>query len=268
MLALHGTGVSSGIVIGKAHVLQRELPEIPRHTLPKHQVDAEIARFTRAVEVARSHLQNIRMRIPTDAPREAASFLDTHLLILDDPTISQAPIEMMRRHRRNAEWALEIERDHLRAKFESMEDPYLREKGRDVQHVVERRPVEDAGDGVAHFQHGEPDGAARHAPAIGARQIRLAAGAADRGERPVEHADHLAKGDLAGVARERIAAARSLPADHDLLAAKFAENGVEKFLRNVVRRRDLHRARRLARLQARQVGERLEAVFPLHGEHE
>jgi phosphoenolpyruvate-protein phosphotransferase (PTS system enzyme I) len=138
MLALHGTGVSSGIVIGKAHVLQRELPEIPRYTVGKHQIDAEIARFTRAVEAARSHLQNIRARIPADAPREAASFLDTHLLILDDPTISQAPVEMMRRHRRNAEWALEIERDHLRAQFESMEDPYLREKGRDVQHVVER----------------------------------------------------------------------------------------------------------------------------------
>jgi phosphotransferase system enzyme I (PtsI) len=138
MLALHGTGVSSGIVIGKAHVLQRELPEIPRYTVGKHQIEPEIARFTRAVQAARAHLQNIRSRIPADAPREAASFLDTHLLILDDPTISQAPIEMMRRHRRNAEWALEIERDHLRAKFESMEDPYLREKGRDVEHVVER----------------------------------------------------------------------------------------------------------------------------------
>jgi phosphotransferase system enzyme I (PtsI) len=138
MLALHGTGVSSGIAVGTAHVMQRELPEIPRYVVPKHQIELEIGRFTRAVEIARSQFQSIRTRIPSDAPAEAASFLDTHLMILDDPTISHAPVEMIRRHRRNAEWALEIERDHLSAQFERMEDPYLREKGRDVQQVVER----------------------------------------------------------------------------------------------------------------------------------
>jgi phosphotransferase system enzyme I (PtsI) len=138
MLALHGTGVSGGIAIGKAHVLQRELPDIPRHVIPKHQIELEIARFTHAVEVARVQMQNIRARLPADAPTEAASFLDTHLMILNDPTISQAPIEMIRRHRRNAEWSLEIERDHLCAQFDRMEDPYLREKGRDVEHVAER----------------------------------------------------------------------------------------------------------------------------------
>ncbi len=150
MLALHGTGVSGGIAIGKAHVLQRELPEIPRYTVPKDQIDLEIARFTRAVEAARTQLQDIRARIPANAPREASSFLDTHLLILDDTTISQAPIDTIRRERHNAEWALEIQRDQLSQRFERMEDPYLREKGRDVQQVVERvlnamlRPQDDA----------------------------------------------------------------------------------------------------------------------------
>jgi len=138
MLALHGTGVSAGIAIGTAQVLQRELPEIPRYTIADDQVETEIARFLRAIDVARTQLQAVRARIPADAPREAASFLDTHVLILDDPTISQLPIETIRRNRHNAEWALEIQRDQLREQFARMEDPYLREKGRDVQQVVER----------------------------------------------------------------------------------------------------------------------------------
>src|SRR6266566_7339940 len=138
MLALHGTGVSSGIAIGKAHVLQRELPEIPHYVVIKDQIEPEIVRFTRAVETARAQLNSIRARIPANAPREAASFLDTHLLILDDPTISRAPVDTIRRDRHNAEWALEIQRDQLSRRFERMEDPYLREKGRDVQQVVER----------------------------------------------------------------------------------------------------------------------------------
>src|SRR6185436_12984360 len=130
MLALHGTGVSAGIAIGTAQVLQRELPDIPHHIVADDQIDAEVARFKRAVDVARAQLNGIRARIPPDAPREAASFLDAHLLILDDPTISQTPIETIRQHRYNAEWALEIQRDRLREQFERMEDPYLREKGR------------------------------------------------------------------------------------------------------------------------------------------
>jgi phosphotransferase system enzyme I (PtsI) len=35
MLALHGTGVSDGVAIGKAFVLQRELPEIPEYVIPR-----------------------------------------------------------------------------------------------------------------------------------------------------------------------------------------------------------------------------------------
>ncbi len=138
MLALHGTGVSGGIAIGKAHVLQRELPEIPQYVVIKEQIEPEIERFKLAVDAARAQLNRIRAGIPANAPREAASFLDTHLLILNDPTISQAPIEAIRRHRHNAEWALKIQRDELSERFERMDDPYLREKGRDVQQVVER----------------------------------------------------------------------------------------------------------------------------------
>ncbi len=138
MLALHGTGVSSGIAIGKAHVLQREIPDVPRYTVAKDQIETEIERFTRAVDIARAQLSSIRARIPANAPLEATSFLDTHLLILADPMISEVPKETIRRNRHNAEWALNVQRDLLSEQFERMEDPYLREKGRDVQQIVKR----------------------------------------------------------------------------------------------------------------------------------
>jgi len=138
MLALHGTGVSDGISVGKAFVLQRELPEVPEYTVARHQVDGEIARLAQAVEAARAQLLAIREHIPASAPREVASFLDAHLLILDDPMISQAPVDTIRRRRLNAEWALKIQRESLGAMFEKMEDPYLRNKKTDVVQVVDR----------------------------------------------------------------------------------------------------------------------------------
>ena len=86
---LHGTGVSNGIAIGKAYVLQRDLPEVPEYAMPQEYVEEEVTRFQRAVEASRRQLMAIREHIPANAPPEASSFLDTHLLMLDDKMISR-----------------------------------------------------------------------------------------------------------------------------------------------------------------------------------
>ncbi len=138
MLALHGTGVSDGIAIGKAHVLQRDQFDIPEYTVPKHLIEDEITRFERAVRSAREQLCEIRDHIPANAPSEARSFIDTHILILEDKMISQAPIETIRKEQRNAAWALKVQSDLLSSMFEQMEDPYLRNRKTDVTQVVER----------------------------------------------------------------------------------------------------------------------------------
>lgn len=138
MLTLHGTGVSNGIAIGKAYVLYRERPEVPEYALPRHLVDEEIERFRRALEAARDQLERIRDHIPKSAPPEIASIIDTHLLILHDRMISHAPEDHIRKRQCNAEWALKIQSDILGSVFEQMEDPYLRNKKTDVNHVVDR----------------------------------------------------------------------------------------------------------------------------------
>ncbi len=158
MLALHGTGVSDGIAIGRAHVLERELPEIPEYSIGREEIEEEVARFVRAHRRAREQLADIRAHIPAGAPREVAGFLDAHLLILEDKMISEAPIEIIRKRRLNAEWALKIQSEALAAMFERMEDPYLRAKKTDIEQVVARvlRNLLDlAGDEPARLESGE-----------------------------------------------------------------------------------------------------------------
>lgn len=138
MLALYGQGVSSGISIGPAYVLQRERPETPEYVLPQHLLADEAERFRAAVARTRAQLKEIRAHIPADAPAETASFIDTHLLILDDKMISHAPIDMIFEGQYNAEWALKIQSDLLLGVFEKMEDPYLRNRKTDVMQVVDR----------------------------------------------------------------------------------------------------------------------------------
>ena len=138
MLALYGTGVSGGICIGKAFVLQSEKPEITEYVLPEHLIDHEVERFLRSVEAVRRELQDIRKHIPENAPPETVSFVDMHLMILEDSMLSDAPIETIKKQRLNAAWALQKQCDLLCQKFERMDDPYLRNKKIDIIQVVNR----------------------------------------------------------------------------------------------------------------------------------
>lgn len=138
MLTLHGTGVSSGLAIGKAFVLHRERPEVPEYVLPKHLIADEVVRFRQALEATRRQLAHIRDHIPRSAPAEIASIMDTHLLILQDKMISEVPLDLITRHQYNAEWALRAQGDALVAVFEQMDDPYLRNRKTDVSQVVDR----------------------------------------------------------------------------------------------------------------------------------
>ncbi len=138
MFALHGTGVSQGVSIGKAYVWRRKRLDTPEYIIPEHLTEDEVRRFKKAIDAARDQLQHVRGHIPTGAPSETASFIDTHLMILDDALISKTPIEIIRQEHQNAEWALKVQSDDLGKMFDKIEDPYLRAKKLDVEQVVER----------------------------------------------------------------------------------------------------------------------------------
>lgn len=137
-LLLTGIGTSRGIVVGHAHVLDGEALEILEYTVPAADVEDEVVRYQDARNTAKAQLREVRERIPEGAPAEISAFIDTHLLMLDDETLSEAISEMIRDKHCNAEWALKLQRDRLVAIFDEMEDPYLKTRRDDVDHVVQR----------------------------------------------------------------------------------------------------------------------------------
>lgn len=135
---LTGIGVSRGIAIGKAHILQRGDLEVLEYAIPAHLIDDEILRFRRALEIARSQLSAIRGRIPPNTRADIVEFIDTHILMLEDSTLTVAPEHLIVQYQCNAEWALKLQRDALVAVFEAMDDAYLRMRKDDIDHVVTR----------------------------------------------------------------------------------------------------------------------------------
>lgn len=137
-VALHGTGVSRGIALGPARLLQRGGLDIPQYVLPPHLIDEEVGRFIDALEAARNQLRAIRQQIPAGTPTDIAAFIDTHLLMLEDATLATVPIELILREGCNAEWALQMQQEALTKVFDQMDDAYLRTRRDDVAHAILR----------------------------------------------------------------------------------------------------------------------------------
>ena len=99
---------------------------------------SEISRFEAAVTQVRGELIGLRASVPGTAPAEMSAFLDLHVMILDDPNLSDIPRQLIRARRCNAEWALVQQMETVVEQFERIEDPYLRERKQDIQQVAER----------------------------------------------------------------------------------------------------------------------------------
>jgi phosphotransferase system enzyme I (PtsI) len=135
---LHGIPVSRGIAIGRAHLMAPAALDVKHYLVAEEQVEAEVSRLQQALAQVHKELQTLWNELPKDAPTELGAFIDVHALILSDPMISEAPLDIIRARHYNAEWALLTQIDELSAQFDEIEDPYLRERKADIQQVAER----------------------------------------------------------------------------------------------------------------------------------
>lgn len=136
MHSITGIGVAKGIAIGETFLLQRGRIDVSISHIPQDQVFQEIERYRLAVESARAQLKTIKSKIPSDTRSDILAFIDTHLLMLDDAAFVAAPIELIAQNSYTAESALQVQRNALVKVFDEMEDPYLRTRKDDVDHVV------------------------------------------------------------------------------------------------------------------------------------
>ncbi|MEY4729140.1 MAG: hypothetical protein RL020_298 [Pseudomonadota bacterium] len=135
---MHGIGVSGGIAIGYAHLVSHTSFEVAHYAVSEEYIELEIARFNRAIDTVRDELQGLQKSVPASAPQEFGAFLNLHLMILNDSTLSEVPRSLIADQQCNAEWALKLQMNALLEQFEEIEDSYLRERKADVTQVVER----------------------------------------------------------------------------------------------------------------------------------
>ncbi len=131
-----GVAASPGIAIGPAYVVRRERLIIPEYRISEAHVSSEIERLEAAFQETRKGLAEIRSGM--EATGLLGNIFDAQFLFLEDPTLREQTARRIREEHLNAEWALQRELNRLEALFESIGDPYIRERRTDIGFVVRR----------------------------------------------------------------------------------------------------------------------------------
>jgi len=137
-ISVVGIGVSPGIAIGPAFVLEKTDCAAHRWEIPPEGVAGEIRRFRAAVAASASQLRSFKRRLARDLGPQHVYVLDAHLMMLKDRMLLDGVARIIRGERVNAEWALQQVVARFREAFAAIEDPYLREKAGDMEDIGQR----------------------------------------------------------------------------------------------------------------------------------
>lgn len=134
----HGLGVSNGVAFGPVYIVVPETPRVPRRTIEPAAVETELERLGVALERARRDISRVREALSAAGKPGEAAIFDSHLLILEDQDLLERARGSIRDERVNAEHAFHSAVLATLTGLESSEDPYLRERGKDVRDVEHR----------------------------------------------------------------------------------------------------------------------------------
>jgi phosphotransferase system enzyme I (PtsI) len=135
---LKGIAVSPGIIIGKAHLIDRSRVKILyQYLISDQKVSQEVERFKEALNAAKDQITHLKNRMPEPIKRHSF-ILDTHLMIMDDSMFFNATVNTILSEKINAEWALKKAVQNIESLFSQIDDPYIKERIVDVECVAER----------------------------------------------------------------------------------------------------------------------------------
>ncbi|MBJ26488.1 MAG: phosphoenolpyruvate--protein phosphotransferase [Alphaproteobacteria bacterium] len=137
----NGLGVSAGIAIGPAHVVERGLIDVPEYTITESALELEVARFDKAVQKSIRQIQKLQSKasvLEGAAAEELLYLLDAHLQMLRGSRLVRGVVHRIRNTKNNAEASVQAEFSQIAEAFSAMGDNYLAGKIEDVREVSAR----------------------------------------------------------------------------------------------------------------------------------
>ena len=136
---IKGTSVSEGVSIGKLFFL-KVLPENITPEFPIHlsDVENEIARYRRAIVSSREDLHDLQHFLAKEGSREAASIIDTHIQMLEDPFMTTFMEKKIRQMMKNTESVFRNVMADYEKEFSKIKDVFFKQRLLDVKDLSHR----------------------------------------------------------------------------------------------------------------------------------
>ncbi|MBA3853915.1 MAG: phosphoenolpyruvate--protein phosphotransferase [Gemmatimonas sp.] len=131
---LTGVPASPGIVVGPAHLLRWEVPDVDARVLRDEEIDSELERFRAAAGKAIERLRSVKTRAAEKAGEAESAIFDVQISILEDQSLREQ-VEALVRQNLAPEKAFDIVMLDWRDHFGRSTNPMMRERIGDLVDV-------------------------------------------------------------------------------------------------------------------------------------
>lgn len=132
---LKGIAASSGVVVAKAYKLEQPTVNVVRRSA---DAEKEIANFKQALVKTQHDIETIKTKAVGKLSDEELAIFDAHIMVTQDPEFTGQMEEMIRNEGINADFACQEVSTMFITMFETMDDPYFRERAADIKDVSYR----------------------------------------------------------------------------------------------------------------------------------
>ncbi|MFZ5516870.1 MAG: phosphoenolpyruvate--protein phosphotransferase [Candidatus Zhuqueibacterota bacterium] len=138
MLKLEGIPAAPGIVIGTVFIVSSDSTKVNEVNIPRENVDEEIQKFHRAIEMTRQELSEIQVKAKQKIGQQGEDIFDVHQLILDDKVISDQTIQRIQEERKNADFIYSDVLRKYQQSLETVDNDYFKGRLADINDVKRR----------------------------------------------------------------------------------------------------------------------------------
>ncbi len=138
MQIIKGIGVSPGVTVAPAVVLDAEDVVIRERNIDADKVEAEITRVSDAIGQSREELAALSAKVSAEHGKQVAGIFDFHLGLLGDRSLVRKITKAVGDDKLTAEYAVSRTMRDLARQFEQMPDAYLAARAGDVYDVEKR----------------------------------------------------------------------------------------------------------------------------------
>lgn len=149
-----GKAIFNGTAIGRILFYSKNQQQVKRYKV--QDVEAEIARYEEAKEIAIDQLSVLYEKAVTEVGEANAMIFEVHAMMLEDDDYNESVYNIIRTDGVNAEFAVATTGDNFSVMFSEMDDEYFKARAADIKDISSRLVSALAGTDHGHDIGDEP----------------------------------------------------------------------------------------------------------------